>query len=111
MRKLFLLLALLPALTACQTTQAPSVSPVVNTVVGILPDQVRDIAVKTCGFLPAAETVLALISTFGGPTVPGIATQIASEICAAVTKPRAFARRSMTPTVRGVRIRGQFVQQ
>lgn len=111
MRKIFLVPFVALGLTACQTASAPP-APVINTVVGVLPQQVQDIAVQACGYLPAAETVANLIAAFGGPAVPGIASQIASEICAAVTQPRRAAKgaRSSTPTVHGVVIRGQFVR-
>jgi hypothetical protein len=109
MRKLILLLAMLPALAACTIGQLPPVSPAVSTLVGYLPEQVKETTVKVCGYLPAAETVASLISAFGGPTVPGIASQIAAEICNAVVQPRSSLRRAGVPTVRGVAIRGHFV--
>jgi hypothetical protein len=112
MRKLIFAAFLALPLVACQTPgQVPSVSPVVEVGVGLLPDQVRDAAVKVCGYLPAAETVAQLIAAFGGPSVPGIASQIAAEICGAVTKPRqAGLRAAARPSVRGVAVKGKFVR-
>lgn len=109
MRKFFLALAMLPVLAACVTpTTAPPVSPAVTTVVGVLPQNVQDAAVKACGYLPTAQTIAQLIAAFGGPSVPGIATQIANEICAVVAQPR--ARRRGAATVRGIQVRGRFVR-
>ena len=106
MRKLFLALPVL-VLAGCQTpATVPSVSPAVTAVVGILPAQVQETAVKVCGFLPAAETVASLIAAFGGPSVPGVVNQIAAEICGAVTRRSGRSAR----VVRGVAIRGQFVR-
>src|SRR5215207_3558172 len=111
MRKLILAAALALPLAACQTGQAPNISPIVNTGVDLLPDRIRDNAVKVCGFLPAAETVIQLIAVFGGPAIPGIASQIAAEICAAVTTPKTATRRTAaSPALHGVLIRGQFVR-
>ena|SRR5215207_2790016 len=111
MRKLILAAALALPLAACQTGQAPNISPIVNTGVDLLPDRIRDNAVKVCGFLPAAETVIQLIAAFGGPTIPGIASQIAAEICGAVTRPKATTRRAATaPVLHGVAVRGSFVR-
>jgi hypothetical protein len=106
MRKLFLALALLPALAACTVGQIPPVTPITS----VLPKDVQDAAVRVCGFLPAAETVAALIAAFGGPAVPGVASQIAREVCEAVAPRPSSLRRAGVPTVRGVPIKGEFVR-
>lgn len=109
MKRLILFPVLALVLSACQTTSTPSVSPIVTTVTGLLPQQVQDVAVKTCGFLPAAETVAQLVAAFGGPSIPGIATQIADEICAAVQK-KSVRRSGGGISVRGVPVVGSFVR-
>jgi hypothetical protein len=103
-----LIIASMVFLGGCQTAQVPLPSPVVNTVVDVLPDKVRDGAVQACGYIPTVQTVLDLVSAFGGPAVPGIVNQIVGEICTAVTR-RSSVRGSVT-TVRGVRLRGSFVR-
>ena len=107
MRKILLASAVILPLAGCQATTVPDVSPVVTTVVGVLPEQVQQYAVQACGYLPAAATVIQLIQAFGGPAVPGIATQIAQEVCSAVVKP---AARRGAARVRGVPIAGAFVR-
>jgi hypothetical protein len=73
-------------------------------------DQVRQVAVVTCGFLPTVETVAAIISA-GNPLISGVST-IASAICAAVTAlpPVQLRRGAAPPTVAGVVIHGRFVR-
>jgi hypothetical protein len=95
-------------LGGCQTAQAPLPSPVVGTVVGVLPDQIRDKIEQGCGYVATGQTILDLVSAFGGPTVPGIVNQIVAEVCTAVTR-RSSVRGSVA-TVRGVRLRGSFVR-
>jgi hypothetical protein len=108
MKRLILFPVVALGLTACVTpTTTPPVGPVVSVVVGSLPEEVQSIAVRTCGYLPLAETVAALVAAFGGPAIPGIATAIAGEICGAVVKPQG---RSTTRYVRGVQLKGVFVR-
>jgi hypothetical protein len=95
-------------LGGCQTAQAPLPSPVVGTVVGVLPEKVQEAAAKACGYVPTIQTVIDLVAAFGGPAVPSIANQIVAEVCAAVV--RRGSTRSSTPIVRGVRLRGSFVR-
>jgi hypothetical protein len=110
MKRFFLFSSVAVFLAACQTpANTPPISPVVNVVVGALPAEVQAIAVKTCGYLPLAETVAALVAAFGGPSVPGVASQIAAEICGAVTKKSAI-RKGRGYFVRGVPVQGHFVR-
>jgi hypothetical protein len=74
-------------------------------------EQVRQVAVATCGFLPTVETVAAIISA-GNPLVSG-ASAVANAICAAVASipPRTAGRRGgAVPTVAGVVVHGRFVR-
>jgi hypothetical protein len=95
-------------LGGCQTAQAPLPSPVVGAAVGLLPDQIRDKIEQGCGYVASGQTILELISAFGGPAVPSIVNQIVAEVCTAVTR-RSSVRGSVA-TVRGVRLRGSFVR-
>lgn len=69
--------------------------------------QVRDITVATCKFLPTVGTVLDILA--GGQLSGPLA--IAAAICQAVA-PQAYAapRRSTAPVVQGVKVRGRFVR-
>jgi hypothetical protein len=73
--------------------------------------EIRDEAVRLCGFLPTIETVAALIAV--NPVVTtGFA--IARRICQAVTKTYAASRvmggDTLKPVVDGVVIEGHFVK-
>lgn len=76
--------------------------------VGELVAEVRDIARTTCGFLPIADTVAAILAV-GNPALSA-AGPIAHAICNAVTAPAA-ARGERVPTVNGVRVKGKFVSK
>jgi hypothetical protein len=109
MRKLIASSLLALSLTACQTTSSnPPASLTVNAVVGVLPAQVQQAAVQACGYLPTAQTVAQLVAAFGGPNLPGVVTDVANEICAAVTKKSFVPGRRLA--VHGVPIRGRFVK-
>jgi hypothetical protein len=98
-------------LSGCQTTEVPNVSPIVGTIVQIVPEQVQNYAVQACGYLPTAQTVADLAAVWTGVQVPDIARQIAAEICAAVLAPKPAARSTRTViTVRGVQVTGAFVR-
>lgn len=79
---------------------------------GAIVTQVQTIAQQACRFVPTAETVIGLISTFTGTSpFATAASQIADAICAAVN--RAGVSRSgkrIVPRVNGVSIRGRFVR-
>lgn len=107
MRKPILATALILGLTACQTQAPPS--PVVTTVVSVLPENVQALAVKSCGYLPALETVLGLLQAFGkGSDTQATALAIATEVCNAVTA--RSSRGAVVLSVRGVPLRGHFVR-
>jgi len=94
------------SLGGCATTGS-NVSENVSAVI----EQVRQVAVATCGFLPTVETVAAIISA-GNPLVSG-ASAIATAICAAVSSipPRTAGKRGgAVPTVAGVVVHGRFVR-
>lgn len=61
-----------------------------------------------CGFVPAAETVIALLAT-GRPELSA-AAGIAQAICAAVAPTERKTHTRATPMVAGVQIKGQFVR-
>lgn len=77
---------------------------------------VQDAAVKTCGYLPTAQTVTGIASALYTPGAIyfNAAEAIAGKICTAVTtNPLADgpgASTHYTPTVAGVVVRGRFVQ-
>lgn len=117
-----LLLATLPlalGLGACATdpiTGQPEVVVPIPSVIATNPSvtnvvtQAQDIAVRVCGYLPTAETVANIVTTFTG-TPPGLdlATTIADQICAAVTKQGVRRGATAVPMVNGVPIQGRFV--
>lgn len=70
--------------------------------------QVQAIAQQVCAFVPTAQTVLNIISALGVPGV-GIAGDIASKICTAVTS-KSARRGAAAPKLYGVTIRGNFVR-
>ena len=79
--------------------------------VNAIVEQVRQVAVATCGFLPTVATVVDIIAA-GNPLISG-ASAIASAICAAVNSipPRTAGRRGgAVPTVAGVVVHGRFVR-
>jgi hypothetical protein len=83
----------------------------------VTPAQVQkasDIAVQTCGYLPAGETVVGLLATFvpGAGVVTSIVDQVARLICKTVTSKgaRRGAVAGHVPVVRGVAIHGHFVR-
>jgi hypothetical protein len=90
MRKIIIATALAISLSGCARTISvdPSGGGLVigNTPIDAEIQQVRDIASKACGFLPAVETVASLIGMFtsGGPIV-STASAIADAICKKVT--------------------------
>lgn len=87
------------------------ITPTGNADIDAVVVKAQDLAVRVCGFLPAASTVSNIIATFvpGAAPINSIATQIAQGICSAVTK-KGFRRGSSAPTFRGVAITGQRVR-
>jgi hypothetical protein len=101
-------LALSVALGSCGTTGG-SVTITVNDVVA----KVQAIAVKVCGFLPTASTVINIVSA--GSPIAATAESIAQSICAAVSAvPKLGARLSGAAPpvimVNGVQVHGRFVR-
>ena len=119
MKKLVMIAALCGsvALAGCATSGVtPAPSPVIttgNANVDATIAAAEAAAVKACGFLPTAQTITGILSTFVPATsVPiTIGNQVASMICNAVA-PKASAKRrrlSAQPMVNGVPIEGAFV--
>lgn len=75
---------------------------------------IQAMVVKSCGFLPTASTVAAIL-TAGNPTVL-TASAIAGSICAAVKASSLVSVYGLlggdaeVPTVNGVKIEGEFVR-
>lgn len=103
MRRTLFTLPLVAMLAACNPGGGPN--PQVDAVI----ENIRDGAKTACGFLPATNTIIGLISVFGGGTGLGAVTQVVQAICDAVNKPQ--ARRGVTPVVRGVPIRGEYIRR
>ena len=110
MRKLFIALAVgsALALTGCASFKGgssgggvPSQSDVSKVIA-----KVQTATHKICQFVPTAQTISAILATFGLGSA-GEITGIAAQVCAAVTKAQS-ARGGAYPTVRGVEIRGRF---
>jgi len=104
-----------PTTGATTTTLDPDLGKLISPFV--TPDQVQkasDIAVQTCGYLPAADTVTGLLATFvpGAGVVTTIASQVAHLICKTVTSKgaRRGAIAGHVPVVRGVAIHGHFIR-
>jgi hypothetical protein len=103
-----------PATGITTTTLDPDLGKLISPFV--TPEQVQkasDIAVRTCGYLPAVQTVSGLLATFvpGAGAVTDIANQVANLICKTVTSKgaRRGAIAGHVPVVRGVAIHGHFV--
>lgn len=98
----YVALIAISALAACSMVNG---QPTIDT------NAVQQDAVTVCGFLPAVETVTAIVSV-GNPALL-TADAIANAICAAV-KPTAGARRPGLATspvlVAGVPVKGAFVR-
>jgi hypothetical protein len=84
----------------------------------VTPEQIQkasDIAVQTCGYLPAVDTVTGLLATFvpGSAVLTNIASQVGHLICKTITSKgaRRGAVAGHVPVVRGVAIRGHFVSR
>lgn len=85
--------------------------------------QIQALAVQLCGFLPMADSVVALLSaTFPGAAAPlSAASQVAHSICqaASAAKPQAFMsadttgawQQTATVTVNGVTVKGTWVKK
>jgi hypothetical protein len=103
MKKL-LVIAALGLLGAC--TSSSNVNSIIS--------QAQQVAVATCGFLPTAETIAAIVSA-GDPSLK-VPDAIAKAIClavAALPKPAAQRARAMAappPMVGGVVVTGAFVK-
>lgn len=97
MRKIVIAAALAAGLSGCATGGGSGSVDV---------SAVQQDAVKICGFLPTAETILNIFAS--GNTVYVSASIIANAICAAVTAKS--ARRGSAPTVNGVVVHGTFVR-
>jgi len=109
MKRLLATAALGLFLAGCATT-SPTPNPGT-------PNWVKDVqatAVKVCGYLPIASTVLNIAATFTGAVAAyALAETVVTSICTAVTtNPLADGPgpRNYKPQVNGVRIQGQFVR-
>jgi hypothetical protein len=75
--------------------------------------KVQAATVKACGFLPTAETVIALIPL--QHPAKDLAVVLAKKICTAVTKSytasRTMGEKKMLPEVDGVLIEGEYVNK
>jgi hypothetical protein len=104
MRKFLMAIPLVAAMTlaGCATTGTDNKN---------FLEQVRQAAVAVCGFLPAVDTVVAIVAT-GNPIAATVAG-LANAICAAVTAlpPAEVRRGAPPPTVAGVVIHGKFVNR
>lgn len=69
-------------------------------------DQVQQIAVAVCGFLPTVTTVANLIA----PGISVIPSEVAQAICNAVRPPAGAPRGTAGAYVGKVKIEGQFVR-
>lgn len=99
------------------TTGLPTIDP---TQLTTIETQVQQDAAQVCGFVPTIGTIAAIIASFvpGAAAVTTIATQVANQICAAVTPVKAsltsktLTRRTfgVLPSVNGVPIQGYFIK-
>lgn len=115
MKRLITCFALLGALMlgGCATlpSGARGIDPALASQIDAQIKAVQDAAVAACRFLPTAQTVASIASTFlpGATAGVGIANQIATAICGAVTK-KALNRSAPAPRVNGVLVRGTFIR-
>lgn len=110
-----LAVASMVAIAACATPggvtiTTPTISTDPGPTAGVTIEQVQNIVVRGCGFLPTVSTVADIITTFtGGGAAVAIADRIASAICNAVAPRNAARRGAGQPRVNGVAIHGRFV--
>lgn len=121
-QKLGLALMMLGTLALASCATAPGTAPTVTLPTVTLPtvtptvdpstvDQVQSLAVKVCGYLPAAETVAGVVASLVGyGTIVSIVSAAADGICKAVTA-KGARRHGARPHYRGVLIRGSFVHR
>lgn len=114
-RKTLIAIALSSLLTGCAGTPGmPGPTPGGPNDPAAIIANVQAIARQACKFVPTAETILSLISTFTGTSpFTSTASAIADAICASVTatsSPSLTAARGGPPRVNGVAIRGKFVR-
>jgi hypothetical protein len=115
MRNLVVACALSLSLAACATTSlpGPSGSPAPTaggSNAGAIVSQVQSATVAACKFLPTAQTVLNIVSTFTDVSALGPVASVAQAICNAVAAPPGRLGRRGTPRVHGVAIKGRFVK-
>ncbi len=104
MRKVMLMAPLLLSIGGCATGGS---SPFTQANVDAVVSQVQSVTTATCRFVPTAQTVASILSAFG-VTGANAVTDVAAQICAAVTSKS--AHRGAVPKVKGVRVRGRFVR-
>jgi hypothetical protein len=103
MKKLLLATALAGSLAACTPDQSAQTAAQIA--------QIRSTATQICGYLPTVSTVVSILGVF----VPSVgafsdtATQIAGQICGAVTA-KSARRGGGLPVVQGVAVHGKFVR-
>src|SRR5215469_15180130 len=100
------------ALSGCaQLSQAVDSAFGAGTAAKIVSD-LQNFTVAACGFLPTAATAAAVVQQY--PELAGVATglqTIAGYICAVAVPAKASMKRGAgVPTLRGVPIRGRFLQ-
>lgn len=114
-RKFLLAVPLLGALAlgGCATSNGVvGLDPALETRVNAQITAAQNAAVSICKFLPTAQTVAGILSTFVPSAVPGVtvANQVAAAICNAVSRKSLTKGATPTPRVNGVVVRGSFVR-
>lgn len=102
--------AIVGALLLGSCTTVPGVDPITGQPIATEVANIQALAVQICAFQPTAATVTAILGTLipGASPVTTVINQVASSICAAVTKP-AFRAGGAFPEVNGIPIQGHFV--
>lgn len=76
--------------------------------------KIQAAVVRSCGYLPMAETIVALV-LMGNPAVT-VVSAVANKVCAAVKKPPSLLTSGLVggekpkPTVDGVEIEGEWIK-
>jgi hypothetical protein len=105
-----ILLALtLPVLAACQTVQ-PAPVPTPTPILDLLPENVQQAVMRSCGIVVEREFIISLISRFDSRVET--AAEFVRAVCAAFVRRSAvrYQGGTIVTTFRGVQVQGQRVR-